>query len=581
MNHVPTPWLRRLNYTYAGLDILFIAIGIATHLLHYDQYHWGFDYLGFTIIGIHFVYATVIYPFYQKKNPWQATIISQILFDFIFALFDNSSHETNYYIRGAWILTVGMSSQLGVLVTTLEVAVDTSMDIFTVAGIITQSAAGQTTEWIISGCVALSGFIGWLITRRHYVRPDEYIIDDLNTTLAREKSISSIVIQSINDGIIVFDSNNKIRLINPAAATMTEWKAEDAQGIDIHLVVKLALETGAALPSSDDIFSQTITKKEPISRILQLNGQNNKLTTISLSVSPVIVSSGKTVAGAVAVFRDVTDDRKEEHQRAEFISTASHEMRTPVAAIEGYLALALNDKVSTIDTKARSYLEKAHESTQHLGQLFQDLLTSAKAEDGRLSNHPEVIEIGVFLEQLVDGLIFVAQKKGLAMKFVIGSNEIIDASVSAKSKVIKPVYYAYADPDRLREVITNLFDNAVKYTDTGEISLGLTGDSKVVQFYIRDTGPGIPAADVPHLFQKFYRVDNSATRTIGGTGLGLFICRKIIELYSGRIWVESKVGSGSTFFIDLPRLTPEHAENLKTIAAATAAATPALSGAAS
>jgi signal transduction histidine kinase len=103
----------------------------------------------------------------------------------------------------------------------------------------------------------------------------------------------------------------------------------------------------------------------------------------------------------------------------------------------------------------------------------------------------------------------------------------------------------------------------VKYTDSGEISIGLTGDDNFVQLFIRDTGPGIPAEDIPHLFQKFYRVDNTATRTVGGTGLGLFICRKIVELYNGRIWIESTVGQGSTFYINLPRLSAQKAEQLK------------------
>jgi signal transduction histidine kinase len=239
-------------------------------------------------------------------------------------------------------------------------------------------------------------------------------------------------------------------------------------------------------------------------------------------------------------------------------------MRTPVAAIEGYLSLALNDKVSSIDSKARDYLEKAHQSTEHLGKLFQDLLTSAKAEDGRLSSHPEAVEIGSFLEQLTDSFKIAAQKKQLTVEYLVGINSVIDASQGVGSnRVIRPLYYVYADPERLREVITNLFDNSLKYTDTGKISIGLTGNNSVVQFYIRDTGAGIPAEDIPHLFQKFYRVDNSSTRTVSGTGLGLFICRKIIELYGGRIWVESKLKVGSTFYMDLPRITKERAETIK------------------
>jgi signal transduction histidine kinase len=187
--------------------------------------------------------------------------------------------------------------------------------------------------------------------------------------------------------------------------------------------------------------------------------------------------------------------------------------------------------------------------------------------------------MGAYLQQLADDLRFAAEKKGLTVEFVIGgADDTIDATTKDASvqHLVKPLYYVQIDPDRMREVITNLFDNACKYTDAGKVSIGLTGDSEVVQVYIRDTGAGIPADDIPHLFQKFYRVDNSATRTIGGTGLGLFISRKIVELYQGRIWVESEVGNGSTFFINLPRLTSQHAAEMQASeATGAAAATPA------
>src|SRR6185312_14721604 len=173
----------------------------------------------------------------------------------------------------------------------------------------------------------------------------------------------------------------------------------------------------------------------------------------SLNISPLL-DSNKNVTAAAAVFGDVTQERAEEQQRGDFISTASHEMRTPVAAIEGYLALALNDKVATVDSRARGYLEKAHASTQHLGKLFKDLLTSAKAEDGRLTSHPVVVEMGGYLQQLTEDLKFAAVKKSLSTEFIIGTNNFIDASVTG-GKVIKPLYYAKVDPDRMREVVTN------------------------------------------------------------------------------------------------------------------------------
>lgn len=387
-----------------------------------------------------------------------------------------------------------------------------------------------------------------------------------------------IIIQSISDGVIMIDDQQVIQLINPAAAVLCGWPVEEATGINVKSVLQLTDNKGKPRATDDNPFDQIFQLGQPIrdGKAYMVNRDKQQVP-VSLSISPLFgdqKDEPKEVTAAIVVLSDVSEERAQEQQRVDFISTASHEMRTPVAAIEGYLALALNDKVSQIDSRARDYLEKAHSSTQHLGQLFQDLLTSAKAEDGRLTSHPTVIELGAFLEQLSNDLRLVAEKKGLAMEFTTGAGKrVIDATKTAAGgeRVIRPLYYVSADSDRLREVITNLFDNAVKYTPEGKVSIGLTGDDNIVQTYVRDTGPGIPAEDLPHLFQKFYRVDSSATRTIGGTGLGLFICRKIVELYNGRIWAESELGKGSSFYINLPRLSGQkaaelqRAENSKTI----------------
>ena len=370
-----------------------------------------------------------------------------------------------------------------------------------------------------------------------------------------------VIINTIDDGVVLIDNNQQVQLFNPAAEKITGWKRNDVIGMDIHNIIRLVNDKNE--PYTDE--------QNPIKKIFlmpqAIRDNNANIITISnitipinLTVTPVVGPDQK-VSAAVVSFRNVSAERAEEQQRADFISTASHEMRTPVAAIEGYLSLALNAKVATIDDRASSYLQKAYSSTKHLGKLFQDLLTSAKAEDGRLSSHPIVVELGSFLEQLENDLKFAAEKKNLFSEFVIGSSKNIDASTNnlTENHQVKPLYYVLVDPDRMSEVITNLFDNAVKYTDEGKISIGITGDNDIVQCYVRDTGSGIPTEDIPHLFQKFYRVDNSATRTIGGTGLGLFISKKIVELYQGRIWVESELGRGTTFFINLPRISNEKA----------------------
>lgn len=385
----------------------------------------------------------------------------------------------------------------------------------------------------------------------------------LNAKLEVEKLKSDIVLNSIEDGVIVADAKQIIQVFNPSASRLTSWPQNEAIGLDYHSVIKLVDPLGAPYTDENNPLKLAFMQAKTIrDNIAVLVSKDNTHISVNVSASPLL-DDNKRPSGVVGIFRDVSKERQDEQKRAEFISTASHEMRTPVAAIEGYLALAMNSKVSQIDDKAKQYLLKAHASTQHLGELFQDLLTSAKAEDGRLINHPAVVEMGKYLEQLTEDLRFAAQKKGLALEFIMGTPA--EATHRADyTKIIQPLYYAKVDPNRIREVITNLFDNAVKYTPSGKIILGVTGDDQVVQLSVKDTGTGIPPEDIPHLFQKFYRVDNSATRTIGGTGLGLFICRKIVELYNGRIWVESEAGKGSIFYINLPRLSTQQAQSLQT-----------------
>ncbi len=386
----------------------------------------------------------------------------------------------------------------------------------------------------------------------------------LSSVIRDEKQRASVIVNSIDDAVILIDTSNIIQIFNPAASKITGWDQAEATEIDYRSVVKLVDEKGQPLTEQMHPFFRVFQQKSTIHEsTLSLVKKDNTSLSVDVSVSPLLDST-EHVSGAIGVFRNVDEQRKQEKQRADFISTASHEMRTPVAAIEGYLSLAMNDKVSTIDEKARGYLDKALSSTHHLGKLFQDLLTSAKAEDGRLTSNPTIVEVGDFVDKLVEDLRFSAEKKGLSLE--LHSNHAKQTTSSGSIKNISPLLHAYIDPDRFREVITNLFDNAVKYTESGKITIGVTGDASVVQFYIKDTGPGIPKEDIQHLFQKFYRVDNSATRTIGGTGLGLFICKKIIELYKGKIWVESESGHGSTFYINLPRISPEKAKEMQALA---------------
>jgi len=216
----------------------------------------------------------------------------------------------------------------------------------------------------------------------------------------------------------------------------------------------------------------------------------------------------------------------------------------------------MNPQTAAIDEKAKMYLEKAHESVEHLGHLFQDLLTVSKAEDARLIPHQQAIDMIAFTRDVVEGLTPKAKDKGLFISYAPGEAD------GDGNKRISPVYYAFVDPDQMREVLSNLVDNAIKYTKEGSVTIDVRGDRDNVTVSVTDTGIGIPPEDVPHLFQKFYRVDNSDTRTIGGTGLGLYIARRLCEANNGHISVTSTFGKGSTFSIQVPRISNERADEL-------------------
>jgi anti-sigma regulatory factor (Ser/Thr protein kinase) len=162
-------------------------------------------------------------------------------------------------------------------------------------------------------------------------------------------------------------------------------------------------------------------------------------------------------------------------------------------------------------------------------------------------------------ETIVQGLTLKASAKGLRLVFDSANT----VSASSTQKMIMPVYYVNQDNDHIREILDNLIDNAIKYTITGEVVVGVSGDEDAVTISVKDSGLGIPAEDIPHLFQKFYRVNNTDRQQIGGTGLGLYLVRRLTENMQGRIWVESVMGKGSTFYLQLPRVGTQEAERIK------------------
>ena len=231
-------------------------------------------------------------------------------------------------------------------------------------------------------------------------------------------------------------------------------------------------------------------------------------------------------------------------------------MRTPVASIEGYLSLALNPQTATIDERARNYITAAHNASQHLGRLFRDLLDVTKLDDGHLRPHFEPVEMVGTVKRISDNYITAARNAKLNFQF--GSNN--PAAINGISK-LNQVVYSYVDINFLQEIMNNLIENAIKYTPAGgSIYINVLGDGDRALINVTDTGIGISSDDIHHIFQKFYRADNSDTRTIGGTGLGLYLVKQRVEAMGGRVWAESAFGEGSTFYVSLPRISGEEYE---------------------
>ena len=373
----------------------------------------------------------------------------------------------------------------------------------------------------------------------------------LENKLSAVESKSDVVINAIDDGVLAISKDGNIELINPSAQQIIGWDQGDALGLNWKSVLKLVTSDGKDVEDLENPIAQSLSKNQPTHNDkLFLLTSSEKRILVSIVSSPV----GTDGEGIIVVFRDITKEKAEEREQAEFISTASHEMRTPVASIEGYLGLALNPATAHIDEKARDFITKAHESAQHLGRLFQDLLDISKVEDGRMKNNPKIINVNEFLKDIFDGLATKANEKQLNYIFM---PDIID---EGKEKSLQPIFYANIDPDHFREVVSNLIENAIKYTPSGEVVVNVTGDDKQISISVKDSGIGIPAEDIPHLFQKFYRVDNSDTREIGGTGLGLYLSRRLAEAMSGNLRVESKYKEGSTFYLEIPRMNSSEAK---------------------
>lgn len=561
MQHVKVSWLRKFNYSLVGSTVILFVTYFAFELLNVSQAtkdEWGITPLILILGAIHGVYVIISDKMLVKKQPWLVSLISYALFAFLIASIIESSGNTNVFYRAFYIISIFFTGMLGLYAPLTAIIYTWMILIFTITGIATPTNASLTFNITANSLLTISGLAGWYFFKRFYVTGDKEV--QLQSKLREEQFKTGVILESISDGVMIINTKGTVEILNKSTADLLGWDRKDAEKLDYKSLVTLA-EESAKDTVEQDAISECMSSSKSVQRVSLLKTHHDRQIYVDIVASPItqevrsVDGTTRTESvGVVAVLRDVDAQKRQEQQRSDFISTASHEMRTPVASIQGFIELALNEKVATIDDRARGYLDKAYESTKHLGRLFQDLLTASKSEDGRLKNHPELINIREFLEATIDKERAQAEKKGLALTL---------AKQTTTGKQVAPLMFVHVDPERLQEVLDNLIENAIKYTKKGMVTVGAAIRDRGIVVRVSDTGVGIATEDIPHLFQKFYRTDNTETREVGGTGLGLYISKQIVESMGGRIWVESAIGNGSTFYVEIPRVSPEQLEQLK------------------
>ncbi len=341
---------------------------------------------------------------------------------------------------------------------------------------------------------------------------------------AQERAHAAEALEYVDDGVILVDEAGVVRLWNPTAAISLRRPAVEAVGRPIAEMLGDWQSLQSRIPVASEPQSGGASRAQTLP--VEVQGEERWLS----------ISAVRFPGGTVYAFRDVTDERAVEQMKTDFVSTVSHELRTPLAAIYG-AAMTLRRRDVVVDEPQRDrLLEVVASEADRLARIVNDILWASRLESGRMSIAIERCDAAAITTEVMDVLRSRAP-------------EGIEVDLS-KSRALPPVA---ADPDKLRQILTNLIDNAIKYSPDGgrvEVEIGRSGGR--VRFRVADHGLGIPPTEQDRIFEKFFRLDPNLTRGVGGTGLGLYISRELVTRMNGRIWVDSDGRTGSSFFLELP-----------------------------
>lgn len=347
------------------------------------------------------------------------------------------------------------------------------------------------------------------------------------------------VLANMTGGILMIDPQNRVVLINAEAQQILKMKEHQLLGKPYQAIkrnyeftkfIEAGLESKERVQEERHVY-------DPEDRILHFDGvpmyDGNDF-------NGDINGDERVFKGMLFLLQDVTDIRRLEVMRSEFVANVSHELKTPIAAVKGFAETLLTGGVQDEET-ARSFLKIIYDEGDRLNRLIGDILDLSKIESRRVLLEYEPVHVKDLFDRIFEVLDSAASKKSISMQHSIADYIFIEG-----------------DEDRLRQIFMNLLSNAISYTPEGgrvrvEVKIDHENEeNERIIITVRDTGIGIPKKDLPRIFERFYRVDKARSRSSGGTGLGLSIVKHLIELHHGTITVESKVGEGSSFILDLP-----------------------------
>jgi two-component system phosphate regulon sensor histidine kinase PhoR len=347
-------------------------------------------------------------------------------------------------------------------------------------------------------------------------------------SLTEERNRSAAILRSMVEGVAVIGPEGRVAFLNEAFCRALGVEAAQSEGRSMVEVVR----------QSDllVVVQQALAGKETSGCEVTLAGADGARQSFMATAAPVRAGGPGSATGAVLVLHDISELRRLERVRRDFVANVSHEFKTPLTAIQGFAETLLGGALDDA-TNRRRFVEIIRDHSARLDRLTDDLLKLARIEAGKLDLEFSPVDVAALVESCVQTTRFRSAQKQLTLS--------VDCPAS-----LPPVR---GDARRLAEVLQNILDNAAQYTPAGGIiSIQATAEDGQVRIGVTDTGIGIPRDDLQRIFERFYRVDAARSREAGGTGLGLSIAKHLVEAHGGRIEVESEVGHGSTFSILLP-----------------------------